>query len=361
MKKSLLVATILVLVVLVAGCSAGKATSTTTGSSEVTSTAPGDTSGTGAETSTTGTDSSTSGTDSSTTLTTTSSTSGDSSTTAPESTTLSTTSTTAAASSSTADAQAINHQQTDSRLVFAGSWQTASNASASGGSLVYSNSSGASLTIRFIGTHLYWIAKKSPQYGKAKVMVDGASVGTVDLYSASTVWQHMVWATGTLSSGAHTVKIQWTGQKSAAAKGTYIDVDAIKVDGVVTGHHEQGAAKLVYTGTWKTTSSASASGGSIAFADSSGASVTIHFNGIDLAWIAKKSPAYGKAKVTVDGGSPVAVDLYSASVLWKQRVWSTGILKSGAHTVKISWTGSKHTGATGANIDIDAVDVTGTL
>ncbi len=57
----------------------------------------------------------------------------------------------------------------------------------------------------------------------------------------------------------------------------------------------------------------------------------------------------------------MTVDLYSASVLWKQRVWSTGILTSGPHTVKISWTGSKHAGATGANIDVDAVDVTGTL
>ena len=358
MKRSLLVVTtiaLVVLVFLVAGCSSGKKASTTTGSSEVTSTAPGDTSGAGTDTSATDTGSSI-------TDTTTASVSGDSSTTVAESsTTLLATTTTVAAGSSVADPQAINHQQTDSRLVYSGSWQTASNAAASGGSFVYSNSSGASVTIRFIGTHLYWIAKKSPQYGKAKVIVDGVSAGTVDLYSASAVWQHLVWGTGNLASGAHTVNIEWTGQKRAAAKGTYIDVDAIKVDGVVTGHHEQSSTKLTYAGTWKTTSTASASGGSLAFADSSGASVTIHFTGIDLGWIAKKSPAYGKAKVTVDGGTPVTVDLYSAGVLWKQRVWSTGILKSGAHTVKISWTGSKHTGATGANIDIDAVDVTGTL
>ena len=365
MKRSLLVVTMLVLVVLaglVAGCSSGKSASTTTGSSEVTSTAPGDTSGTNTDSSSTDTGASTADTGSSTELPTTSSTLGDSSTTLAESsTTLLAVSSTSTTSSSTAGLQGVIHQQTESRLVYAGSWQTASSASASGGSFAYSKSSGASLTIRFIGTHLYWIAKESPEYGKAKVVVDGVSAGTVDLYSASAVWQHMVWATGNLSRGAHTVKIEWTGQKRAAAKGTYIDVDAIKVDGVMTGHHEQGSANLIYAGTWKTTSTSSASGGSLAFADSSGASLTIHFNGIDLAWIAKKSPAYGKAKVTVDGGSPVTVDLYSASVLWKQRVWSTGILTSGPHTVKISWTGSKHAGATGANIDVDAVDVTGTL
>ena len=89
--------------------------------------------------------------------------------------------------------------------------------------------------------------------------------------------------------------------------------------------------------------------------------MTIHFTGTRLAWIAKESHVYGKAKVTLDGGSPVTVDLYSASVLWLQKVWDTGILASGAHAVKIEWTGTKSAAATDTNINVDAVDVTGTL
>ena len=122
---------------------------------------------------------------------------------------------------------------------------------------------------------------------------------------------------------------------------------------------EQTDSRLTYSGVWTTASTASASGGSFAFANSSGASVTISFTGTALAWIAKESSVYGIAKVTLDSGPPVTVDLYSASVLWQQKVWDTGTLASGAHTVKIEWTGTKRAAATGTNINIDAVDVTG--
>ena len=123
--------------------------------------------------------------------------------------------------------------------------------------------------------------------------------------------------------------------------------------------HEQTDSFLTYAGAWTTTSTASASGGSFAFANSAGTSVTIHFTGTGLTWIAKKSSVYGKAQVTLDGGDPVIVDLYGASVLWQQKVWDTGTLDSGAHTVKIEWTGTKRAAATGTNINIDSVAVTG--
>ena len=131
--------------------------------------------------------------------------------------------------------------------------------------------------------------------------------------------------------------------------------------GVVTGRYQQSNVKLSYSGTWNTTSSTSASGGSFKYAGASGASVTIHFTGIDLAWIAKKGPAYGEAKITVDGAKTYTVNLYRASAAWQQRVWSTGILAMGAHTVEIHWTGAKSKAATGTNINVDAFDVTGTL
>lgn len=124
---------------------------------------------------------------------------------------------------------------------------------------------------------------------------------------------------------------------------------------------EQTDARLLYTGAWTTTASGSASGGSLRFANSKGASVTISFQGTYLAWIAKKSPAYGKAKVTVDKQAPVTVDLYSAATLWQQKVWNTGALPFGSHTLKIEWTGTKNTAATGNNINVDAFDVAGSL
>ena len=66
-----------------------------------------------------------------------------------------------------------------------------------------------------------------------ELVQDGKSLGTIDLYSASTQWQQKVWGTGTLKSGSHTVIIAWTGLKRAAAKSADINVDAVEVTGTL--------------------------------------------------------------------------------------------------------------------------------
>ena len=124
---------------------------------------------------------------------------------------------------------------------------------------------------------------------------------------------------------------------------------------------EQTDSRLVYTGTWNTTTDGSASQGSSSFANSRGSSVTITFEGSYLAWIAKKAPNYGKAMVTLDGRSLGTIDLYSASTVWQQKVWGTGLLEFGPHTVTIAWTGTKNKAATKTNIGVDAFDVVGSL
>ena len=107
----------------------------------------------------------------------------------------------------------------------------------------------------------------------------------------------------------------------------------------------------------------SASGGSIRLANSNGASVTVTFEGTYLAWIARKSSVYGIAKITLDGRGLGPIDLYSESPStgWQQKVWGTGTLKPGLHTVTIAWTGTKNTAATNTNISVDAFDVVGAL
>ena len=222
------------------------------------------------------------------------------------------------------------YEQTDTRFAFAGGWTASSSASASRRQLPLCRiSAGSSATATFNGTFLAWIGKKSPVYGKAKVTLDGGAPQTVDLYSADTKWQQKIWDTGVLPAGTHTVKIEWTGTKSANATGANINVDAFDIAGTVTQapaaapiRFEQNDGHFAYTGTWTTSSTSSASGGNFRFANSAGSSVTVTFIGSYLSWIAKKSPVYGKAKVTLDGGTPVIVDLYSAKELWKQKVWA---------------------------------------
>ncbi len=122
---------------------------------------------------------------------------------------------------------------------------------------------------------------------------------------------------------------------------------------------QQTSSLLAYTGAWTLgESSSSASGGSYGYADSTGSSVTVTFNGVYLQWISKKSSAYGIARVTVDGKDAGTVSLYSANTLYQQKVWDTGMLPGGTHTVTISWTGTSSGG--GTNIGLDAFDVIGT-
>ena len=130
---------------------------------------------------------------------------------------------------------------------------------------------------------------------------------------------------------------------------------------VAPSRYEQTEARLVYTGAWNTTTDGSASGSSFGFANSTGASVSVTFEGTYLAWIAKKAPVYGRAEVTLDGKILGTIDLYSASIAWQHKVWGTGTLKSGLHTVTIAWTGTKNTAATETNISVDAFDLVGAL
>jgi subtilisin family serine protease len=128
-----------------------------------------------------------------------------------------------------------------------------------------------------------------------------------------------------------------------------------------TTRYEETNPLLVYAGTWLNLSGASYSGGSMKYVSQSGASVTAYFAGTSLTWLAKTGPSYGKARVSLDGGIAVLVDLYSASSLNQQQVWSTGPLPNGPHSVKIQWSSLKNPAATFTYLGVDAFDVTGTL
>ncbi len=254
------------------------------------------------------------------------------------------------------------YEQTDPSLTYAGTWGMPSNAGASGGSWTNINATG-SVTVNFTGTAISWINVKSPYYGIAKVTLDGGAAVFVDLYSPTVSWQQAVWsATGLSGSGIHTVKIEWTNTKNAAALAAYIGVDAFDVTGtlVALNHYEETNANLAFTGSWSSAGNSGASASAWKYLNSAG-SVTVDFTGTAISWINVKSPNYGIAQVSLDGGAAVDVDLYSATTSWQQKVWSATGLSNGAHTVTITWTGTKNALAAATNIGVDAFDVTGTL
>ena len=149
-------------------------------------------------------------------------------------TTPSGTSVTSAADQYTYVLSLTRYEETNARLVYAGTWTNLASAPYSGGSIKYTSRTGSTVTINFTGTSLALIAKTGNSYGKAQVTLDGVVSPTlIDLYTAAMLNQQQVWSTGPLTSGPHTVKIAYTGQKNAASSFTYVDIDAVDVVGIL--------------------------------------------------------------------------------------------------------------------------------
>ena len=118
-------------------------------------------------------------------------------------------------------------QETSTKVLY-DRWAGGTSASASGGTYRSNPKANATSTFSFTGTAVDWITTVGPGYGKAKVYIDGADKGTVDLYSARAHWQTAKPYTG-LSPGAHTIMIKVLGVKNAAATSTRVVVDAFLV------------------------------------------------------------------------------------------------------------------------------------
>ncbi len=255
-------------------------------------------------------------------------------------------------------------QQSDPRIAFLGEWGTVASSYASGGSLIYGATAGCQFTVTFEGNYLALVARMGPDLGKAWVTVDGREDGYVDFYSETSRYQQVVYTTGMIDSGAHTVTFKWADIHNDRSTGYAINADVIQVLGKVTQapvptQYQQSDGNLGYTGEWSGVWSRWASGGSFRWVNSPGASVNLEFTGTYCAWIAKKGPGYGKAWVSLDGSDPVLVDLYSSYDKFAQRVYSTGLLEDGEHNLSVYWIGQKNWRATACRISIDAFEVLG--
>lgn len=123
-------------------------------------------------------------------------------------------------------------------------------------------------------------------------------------------------------------------------------------------HIEEGNGSLHYSGTWMGKIDTEASGSVCKVASSSGAAAEVTFSGTKIRLVSLTGPQMGRAKLILDGGSPVYVELYDAAGA-SEAVWTSGTLADETHTLRIEWTGLKNPSATGSLITIDAIEVLG--
>jgi hypothetical protein len=257
-------------------------------------------------------------------------------------------------------------QQTDPRITYLGEWSNWSSPAESGDSLYYTAKTGAAALVSFSGTTFELLAAKGPSGGEVSISIDGGPALYRDLYSPSSLHQQSVFERTDLADTTHTATILCGGTANPASSGSTINIDAVRVLGALSQaaapvRNQQEDAHVRYAGTWGTSSTWSASGGSLAYADSPGSAVNVTFDGTYLALYARKGPGFGRAQVCLDGGTPVLVDLYAPADQYKKRVYNTGLLTEGSHSLSIYWTGQKNSAASGNKIDVDTFDLMGAL
>ena len=113
----------------------------------------------------------------------------------------------------------------------AGSWVEGydDNYGWSGGTAALGFSQGQRATLSFSGTGVSWIGFRGPQTGIAVVHLDGAPVATVDPYNPTEVVEAVLFTATGLANGSHTLAIEVTGTRNAAATDYYVVVDAFDV------------------------------------------------------------------------------------------------------------------------------------
>ncbi len=112
-------------------------------------------------------------------------------------------------------------------IAYTGAWHQYSHPAASAGHLTYSRQTGARAELAFYGTGLRWTLAMGPMAGKAGIYLDGAWLGTVDLYSPSPRLQTLT--REGLPRALRTITIEVSGEKNPSSTDHFVDIDAFEV------------------------------------------------------------------------------------------------------------------------------------
>ncbi len=126
-------------------------------------------------------------------------------------------------------ATSVRYEQNAPSTALTGTWYTQTGPVFSGGSAVMSEELGARATFSFTGTRVRWIGFRDEWSGIGRVYLDGALVGVFDTYASPAQAQAVMFRTGALGSGPHTLAIEATHSHLASATEKWVWVDAFDV------------------------------------------------------------------------------------------------------------------------------------
>jgi hypothetical protein len=103
--------------------------------------------------------------------------------------------------------------ETSASIAYHGSWHKARHNGYAGGAVRYSTKAGATATITFTGKRVVWYGPVGPTRGKARILVDGVAVRTVDLHKSGFKGHAALYSRSWSTKGTHTLTIQVLGTK----------------------------------------------------------------------------------------------------------------------------------------------------
>ena len=121
-------------------------------------------------------------------------------------------------------------EDTNSSLVFSGTWENENDSRLSGGTGKYTNTDGSSLSFLFKGNAVKILATSAADRGVAKVTLDG-KVYSADMYNDTTKYKDVVFEKRDLSSDIHKLILEYSGLQALDSTGTTIGVDSVEIVG----------------------------------------------------------------------------------------------------------------------------------
>lgn len=214
----------------------------------------------------------------------------------------------------------------------------------------------------FIGTGAEIYGITGNWCGVADVQIDFGAPTRIDTYTPATQAQALLFSTGELPYGEHTVTLTVVGEKNAASSGTWIEYDKVIIADSQNG--QPTADKVVWNdenpnltkfSRWTHQSVAGCYHNDDSASNTWKAYIEFSFNGTNAAVYGLKGPWCGKADISVDGVQMGRIDTYAAAAQPQQLLYDTGTLAEGTHTVRITVAANKSTSSSGKWVEIDKV------
>lgn len=262
------------------------------------------------------------------------------------------------------------YNDTEQGIVYSEGWQTATGSEKYNGDDHYSSTANSNVKITFTGTQVEIFGTLDAHHGIAGYTVDGGAEANVSYYGASRVDQALVYKSGILSSGTHTLTIRVTGQPGAGG-GSVVTLDKIVIGNAATppipssalrpGTYNDTSTQLAYSANWSTSTGAGKYNSDDHYSSTADASLSFTFDGPQVEIYGAVDAHHGIAAVSVDGGAEVTVDQYSATRLDNALLFrSNSSLASGAHTIRLRVTGTKNSASSSTVIAVDRIVVNAT-